>query len=202
MTATTTLRRRPLLPFLRYLSPFTHATDGSTVEAPPTPATPEASASASSSPSPSTTSTAPPSAAGVTTSQVQTPRLVQVSPPTALISGGFAPPQGQKVAAAPALSSNSRVPLRAGIGLARTPIPLVVHAPGTTPYFPPEKPAPKVEVNEKAYQPWSFAVTSYGIHGGQVERSRNLSQEASSASASSTPAPASTPSNTEPSPAA
>ncbi len=202
MTATTTIKRRPLLPFLRYLSPFTHASDGSTVETPVAPATPEASSSPSSSPAPSATPTAPTSTAPAAPAQVQLPRLVQVSPPTASISGGFAPPQGQKVAAAPALSSNSRASLRAGIGLARTPIPLVVHAPGTTPYFPPEKPAPKVEVNEKAFQPWSFAVTSYGIHGGQVERNRNLSQEAHTASASSTPAPAGTPSNTDPAPAA
>jgi len=80
------------------------------------------------------------------------------------VSGGHAP------------SPVERKPLRAGVGLSRTPVPTVRHAPGTVPYFPPERAPAKVEVTEEVYRPWSFAVTTYGIRGGEVPRERRSAE--------------------------
>lgn len=108
--------------------------------------------------------------------------------PSSSVSGAYAPAPGKKVAAAPALAASPRAPLRSGVGMARTPVPTVAHAPGTVPYFPPEKPAPKVAVTEQVYRPWSFAVTDYGIHGKEVPRTRRHRDAAAAAtSASGTP---------------
>ena len=122
--------------------------------------------------------------------------------PRTSVSGAYAPAPGAKVAAAPALARPPAAPLRAGVGLVRTPVPTVAHAPGTVPYFPPEKPAPKVEVTEEVYKPWSFAVTPYGIHGKEVPRRRVLpsapAQAPSSTPSSDPNASSSTPSTPSP----
>ncbi|MDE1821684.1 MAG: hypothetical protein KGJ23_11855 [Euryarchaeota archaeon] len=109
------------------------------------------------------------------------------------VSGGFAPARGQKVPPAPALPPavapvSPPKPLKAGIGLERTPVPTLAHAPGTVPYFPPKKEEPKVQVTEEVFRPWSFSVTEYGTHGKEVPR-RRVSAEPTGASPSGTGIP-------------
>lgn len=79
-------------------------------------------------------------------------------------------------------ASTARVGLSAGRGLARTSVPTLAHAPGTTPFFP-DAPKPVVVMTNDVYHPWSFSVTKDGIDGRQVPRAASR-PDAPSASAS------------------
>lgn len=80
--------------------------------------------------------------------------------------------------------------LRAGIGLARTRIPIVTEAPpGTIPHFStrPEN----VVVTHEVYRPWTFAITPQGVQGARVPRKADAAEASGSSSSEGSTPPAS-----------